>query len=665
MKKFKLFITIILTILFSVLPVFAEQVTLNITHGEGTGNGTYLSNVTLNSYSDILGYTPKWTTSSPYNSSDNSGHTIFLLNGKPIYCIQPGILIKFGSSTYDTNYQYDADKLAKLNSEELAWISYFGYLSPAVNHSDVSYYDATQHLVWKVIYPDLEIKWFTDSNNKLGSDTNNVIGKVEEIQRLITNAKTLPSITAPSKVAIGEVVTFTGDYSNYDIKLSSNTDATIISQNKNGLSIRFNTSNPVTITATKKFVGSNNINRVVYTSSSSQDLISLGLNIPTVEKSISVTAKGANLSINKVSSEAGKFLGDSSLANAVYTVEYSGNSSYEKFELVTNENGLATTVGTKYDGKLPVGVYTIKEKTPSKGYELDKNVYTIEITKDNFEIVQSIKSVEKLIQAKIQLVKVEASDKTGIMTPEVGKVFKLYPLFGDNKDKEIATFITDNDGFAISDNIPSGRYILKQVEPYGTSEPIKSFEIVIDSTNNGKILKYVLANAPYSANVMVSKRDYDSKEIIEKAGIKFKIKWLKDENGKDINEYITQTITLATGKKKKLEYFETDVDGIFITPVPLKPGTYQLEEISTLEGYKENKEPYVFEILPTTEGIELDEEYGLLLRIDFYNKKEEKIPEKEPEVESPDTGDNTLLVISGLFVIATTLGFISYRKIKN
>lgn len=664
MRKFRFFITIILTILFSVSPVFAEQVTLNITHGQGTGNGTYLSNVTLNSYSDILGYTPKWTTSSPYDSSDNSGHTVFLSNGAPVYCIQPGILIKFGSSTYDTNYQYDAEKTAKLHSDDLAWISYFGYLSPAVNHSDVSYYDATQHLVWETIYPQLEIKWFTDINNKLNSDTNNVSGKAQEIENLIKEAKTLPNITAPSKVAIGEVVTFSGDYSNYDVKLSSSTDATIVSKNENGLSIKFNTTNPVTITATKKFVGSNNINSVVYTSSSSQDLISLGLNIPTVEKSITVTAKGANLSINKVSSESGSFLGDSSLGNAVYTVEYSGNSSYEKFELVTNENGLATTVGTKHDGKLPIGVYTIKEKTPSKGYELDKNVYTIEITKDNFETVQSVKSVEKLIQAKVQIVKVEASDKTGIMTPEVGKVFKLYPLFGDNQNAEVATFITDQDGFAISDNIPSGRYILKQVEPYGTSEPIKSFEIVIDSTNNGKTLKYVLANAPYSAKVMVIKKDYDSKDVIEKAGIKFKIKWLKDENGKEINEYITQTITLATGKKKKLEYFETDVDGIFITPISLKPGTYQLEEISTLEGYKENKEPYIFEILPTTEGIELDEEYGLLLKIDFYNKKEE-IKEEEPEVESPDTGDNTLIVIAGLLVVVSTVGFISYKKIRN
>ena len=198
--------------------------------------------------------------------------------------------------------------------------------------------------------------------------------------------------------------------------------------------------------------------------------------------------------------------------------------------------------------------------------------------------------------------------------------------------------------------------ILKQEEPYGTSEPIEPIEIEINEENEGETLKYVLANAPYSAKVKVVKRDKETEEIIAKSGVRFKIKWLEDENGNEINEYISQEITLSTGKKKVLEYFETDSDGTFITPEALKPGKYQLEEIRGVEGYILNEEALEFEIFPSTEGIELDEEYGLLLTLDFYNEK---------EVENPKTSDNTMYMVIGGIIVVGLVGAISYKKIKE
>lgn len=659
MKDIGLFLGILIAIVCSISLTYAATTSLAVTMEEGSGNGYYITNITEGVYSDILGYTPNWNSGDIYDATKEGlqkGHTVFMANGRPIYCIEPGILISLESIEYDTNYQYDAAKHARIHSDEMAWILYYGYLSPALDHTDRAYYDATQQLVWQTVYPGLDIVWYTDPNNMTSSDTDNVAGKVQEIKDLVANATNMVSISAPSNVTVGETKTFSGDFSNYTVKLSSTTDATIVSQSSSGLSIKFNTTNPVTITLTKKFTGSTNVANVVYSSGTNQDLIASGLKVPTVSKSITVTAHGGNFEIVKTSSKTSGFLGDSTLEGAVYTVKYSGNEKYSSFELTTDENGIATTKGTKHDGVLPVGTYTIKEKTPSRGYSLDPNTYTVTINTTNYSNVQKVNVIEPLIEAKIQIVKVEASANTGILVPEANKVFKLYPKFGDNTDTAIATLTTDSDGYALTSNIPYGVYVLKQTEA-GTSEPIQPIEIVIDEDTNGKTLKYVLANAPYSAKVKVVKRDSSNDEIIAKAGTKFKIKWLKDESGKEINEYITQTITLATGKKKKLEYFETDEDGTFITPESLKPGTYQLEEVNKIDGYELNEEPIVFEIFPSAEGFEIDEEYGLLLTLDFYNTPEEKEP-------NPPTSDSIIYVVAGVLIL-TSLGIASYRKIRS
>lgn len=661
-KNILIFLEIALAFICSITVVSAT--TGQVVKGDFTGSAYYWPDVTQNVHSDILGYAPKWKTVPLYRvDPDGSTHGNFMLmmNGKPVYCIEPGILVSYDNIEYNNNYQYDGEKHARIHSEDMAWISYFGYLSPAdgIDHSDVSYYDATQNLVWQTVYPGFRTIYFTNDNDKDNSDTYKVAEKSQEILELIAKAKEKPVINQPSSVTVGQTITFAGDYSKLNVVLSSNKDATIISKDKNGLKIRFNTLNSVKITVSKIFNGANDISSVVYTSSSSQDVMSLGLKLPTVSSSITVTPKGSNISLKKISSRISGFMGNATLKGAVYLVKYTGDVNYPDFELTTDENGNATTKGTNNDGKLPLGTYTIKEIHPSTGYKLDTKTYTIKITADNSTLIQSITSTEQIIEAKIQIVKVEANDKTGILVPEPNKVFKLYPTFGNNQNTEIATLTTDKDGYATVSGIPYGKYVLKQVEPYGTSEPVTPINIEINEKNDGTTLKYVLANAPYKAKVRIVKRDKDTDKVIESVGFKFKIKMLKDENDEDVNEYITQTITLATGKKKKIEYFETDTDGTVITPESLKPGLYQIEEISTAEGYLKSDKPLKFLISPQSVGIELEEDYGAVLTVDFYNEK--IVEEPEP---NPSTFDGIVFVAFGIIVTASIV-FVAYKKVND
>lgn len=64
------------------------------------------------------------------------------------------------------------------------------------------------------------------------------------------------------------------------------------------------------------------------------------------------------------------------LAGAVYEVRDENKKVVAT--LTTDTNG-----DTPLSGELPLGIYTVKEKTASPGYKLDPNEYTVKVTKDN------------------------------------------------------------------------------------------------------------------------------------------------------------------------------------------------------------------------------------------------------------------------------------------
>ena len=81
----------------------------------------------------------------------------------------------------------------------------------------------------------------------------------------------------------------------------------------------------------------------------------------------------------------------------------------------------------------------------------------------------------------------------------------------------------------------------------------------------------MISDAEISAKLRLIKVDKSSGKKINKNGIKFKIKNL------DTNEYICQEITYPN--HQTICEYETDNNGEFITPLPLRPANYQIEEI--------------------------------------------------------------------------------------
>ena len=114
------------------------------------------------------------------------------------------------------------------------------------------------------------------------------------------------------------------------------------------------------------------------------------------------------------------------------------------------------------------------------------------------------------------------------------------------------------------------------------------------------------------SRLKVIKIDKDTGDVIKRSGIKFKIINAKTK------KYVKQTITYPSAKT--IDTFETDENGILITPYPLESGTYFLEEVDQkIDGYLWNKNSVEFTIDENSKLVN-DDEFGILYEVKFENK---------------------------------------------
>ena len=160
--------------------------------------------------------------------------------------------------------------------------------------------------------------------------------------------------------------------------------------------------------------------------------------------------------------------------------------------------------------------------------------------------------------------------------------------------------------------LPYGTFIVRQRNTTPNHEKLEDFKVVINENTEERITK-IATNAELTSKLKVVKIDEDSKRIIVRDGIKFRIKNL------DTGDYVCQNITYPT--QEKICVFET-TDGAFVTPHVLNSGNYQIEELEeqTIEGYVWNSTPLKFTISDNSNFI-YDDEFGIMLEVQFTNKQ--------------------------------------------
>ena len=311
------------------------------------------------------------------------------------------------------------------------------------------------------------------------------------------------------------------------------------------------------------------------------------INVKVKEKVI----KG-KIKITKVDSDTNlcKAQGEATLVGAKYGV-YDYNDKLVDTLTIGND----CTATSKL---LPYGKYKIKEEKSSKGYYIDTKIYDANIV--NSDTINII-SKEKVIKNDFKFYKFYGNVDTGFIFSEPNANFKVL----NNKDEVVLTFTTDKNGYA-KVTLPYGNYQVYQVKGMDDYKLMFPFAIKVNEDTSLTQISH-LKNGSITAKLKLVKIDSETKMPIKLSGVKFKIK------NKKTNDYICQTTN------KVICEFETNEDGVMITPLPLFGGDYIVEEIKAPNGYLLSDEPIEFSIKEDSKIIE-DSIYGSLVEIKFENE---------------------------------------------
>lgn len=278
------------------------------------------------------------------------------------------------------------------------------------------------------------------------------------------------------------------------------------------------------------------------------------------------------IKIEKLDSETNscKAQGQATLKGAIYEIlDLKGNV------VDTLTIGDDCTATSKY---LPYSQYKIREKSQSKGYYIDTNIYDANITEEN---IITITSKEQVIKNYISILKQYdyVDGTTQFLNAEANVKFEIYYPDG-TKYGEITT---DKNGYATL-NIPYGVWKFHQVNTHTGFEKIYDFFITVDE-NSELEQSYNILNNKLSAYLQVFKIDSETGKTIALANTTFKILNV------DTNQYVSQFV----GGKVYSE-FKTDESGKLVTYLKLEAGNYKLIEISSPKSYLINTDGLLFSI---------------------------------------------------------------------
>ena len=331
----------------------------------------------------------------------------------------------------------------------------------------------------------------------------------------------------------------------------------------------------------------------------------------TYEISILNTRVKGTVTISKEDTETGKKAqGEATLKGAVYGV-YARNTIYDPAdnsviynanakigELVTDENANATM------SNLYLGEYYIKELQASEGYTLDTATYNFDLTYESQNVSVVTKSItvkERVKSQAFRIIKV-SSDTNGEAELLEGVEFTIKsqkdidkygswekaPIAKNYKGEESAILVTDSKGYAISERLPYGTYVVRETKVPDNKYKVPDFKVVIKEDSHEPQTWRVFNDTSFKSVVAIVKQDAETQKTIKISGAKFKIKNI--ETGEYFGYWSWNPLP------QYVNSWETDETGTVMTGEQLPAGKYQLEEIKSPKGYLISSTPIQFEV---------------------------------------------------------------------
>ena len=253
---------------------------------------------------------------------------------------------------------------------------------------------------------------------------------------------------------------------------------------------------------------------------------------------------------------------------------------------------------------LYLGKYYVQEIEPSSGYTLDSTKYSVDLLyiNQNESIVTKKCVVKERVQSQaFQIIKV-SSDENGEAELLKGAEFTIKsqkdidrygsfedaPIAKNAEGKTAALLVTDSKGYAISERLPYGTYVVRETKTPDEKYPVEDFKVTISKDSSEPQVWRVFNDTSFQSILEIAKVDKSTQKIVHIEGAEFKIKNL--DTGKYFGYWQWSPLP------HYVESWITDDNGKVMTAEKLAVGHYQLEEIASPEGYLLSKDPVLFTI---------------------------------------------------------------------
>ena len=408
-----------------------------------------------------------------------------------------------------------------------------------------------------------------------------------------------------------------------------------------------------------------------------------------------------------------------SLSGATYGVYSDKGCTKSVAILTTNANGNTDTV------ELRAATYHVKETKAPKGFQLDKNVYTMTV-KVNETTTLKVSDKPKVTDTLVELFKIDMeiskatpqgnaslegaefvwkyydgyytkdnlpSEPTRTWTTktttekdsnnEVHYITRLadsYKVLGDSFYTQNGTICLPLGTITVKEKTAPNGYLLEgaYMQAAGSSEQIKGV-YVAQITEDGELAalsgsnQYSVLDKVIRGGVKIQKRDLETKDTKAQGGAT-----LKDTAFEIIS--LNDNAVLVDGKlynkNEAVKTIHTGVDGIATTAADTLPyGKYRIEESNAPEGYlTDGAKPIEFEITEDGKIVDLTDEahsiYNQIKRGDIEGVKigagtHKRLANVPFRITGKTTGESHIIVTDANGQFSTSSDWVSHKQNTN
>lgn len=375
------------------------------------------------------------------------------------YCIEPFTFFNENSVYESTLNPYNLSQEQKTRIERIAHFGY-GYK----NHTDVKWYAITQMMIWETADPNSGTFFFTDYLN--GNKIYPYQDEMNEINYLVNTYDIIPSINNQTyNIVEGQ-----------DFYKSSEEIMKFYSSNDNRVNLSYGDIKISNLSEGEYdfslYRNDNNYNNPVifYQSYNSQNLLKTG-NLENKEASFKVIVKKTEINVTKLDKDTQDTSpqGEAILDGATINVLDLKKNIIRTIEIKDN-------IGKTTN--LPYGTYYLQEIEAGEGYNINNDLYEVNITTDNPK--PQINIYNKVIEKKVTISKKYGEDDN--LNPEKNIDFEIY----DINNKLIKTVSTNDEGI-VSFNLPYGKYKIVQKNSTNGYKKVDPFTITVDKDDEETI----------------------------------------------------------------------------------------------------------------------------------------------------------------------------------